>query len=163
MFDKNTELAKSVCEKLRKIGQTVSTAESCTGGLLATVLTEIPGSSYIYQGGVTCYSNLSKSKILAVPTSAFESEGAVSREVATLLAKNARVLFETHFGVGITGIAGPDGGNDAKPVGTVWCGISGDNVDKVWCLHLDGNRHSIRQQSVESVLTEFLKILKGAR
>lgn len=160
LFDRNTELAKKICELLRKKGKKVASAESCTGGLLATFLTELPGSSLVYQGGISCYSNLSKSKVLSIPMSTFESAGAVSKEVATELAKNVRSLLDADFGIGVTGIAGPDGGSVSKPVGTVWCAISGEDADKVWCLNLKGDRSSIRQQAAENVLSEFLQILK---
>lgn len=160
IFERNKELAKDVCNLLRDKGEKVASAESCTGGLLASYLTELPGSSLVYQGGISCYSNFAKSKILSVPTELFESVGAVSQEVVAELAHNVRALLEADYGLGITGIAGPDGGSPNKPVGTVWCGIQGKGIHKEWCVHLIGNRQSIRQQAAQSVLLEFLQLLK---
>lgn len=160
LFDRNAFLANEIYKLLRSQNKSVSSAESCTGGLLATFLTEIPGSSTVYKGGISCYSNESKTKILDIPVSTFETVGAVSKEVAHGLAKNVQSLFESDFGLSITGIAGPDGGTPQKPVGTVWCAIYGKNVENVWKLSLKGTRQMIRMHSSESVLKEFLELLK---
>ncbi len=159
-FLKNINLAREIYEILRVKKKKIASSESCTGGLLATFLTESPGSSLIYQGGISCYSNLAKSKILSVPMITIQTVGAVSEEVAGLLAKNVRLLLDADFGLGITGIAGPEGGTLQKPVGTVWCAISHARFEKVWCLRLNGTRSEIRMQTVECVLEELLKFLK---
>jgi nicotinamide-nucleotide amidase len=158
-FEKNVEIARQVCVLLQAQHKTVASAESCTGGLLATFMTETPGSSLVYQGGVCCYSNTSKSSLFSIPMTIFESVGAVSEEVAHKLAKQVRSLLAADYGLGVTGVAGPDGGTELKPVGTIWCAIYGKNVNNVWKLNLKGDRHSIRLQTAEHVLNEFLKIL----
>ncbi|HSA59278.1 MAG TPA: competence/damage-inducible protein A [bacterium] len=104
---------------LREKGATLATAESCTGGQLAHLVTNVPGSSAYFDRGVVTYSNASKTEILGVPQSLLKTFGAVSPETATAMAKGVRKLAKTTYGIGITGIAGPDGGTTEKPVGTV--------------------------------------------
>jgi len=103
---------------------TLSTAESCTGGLLAKMLTDIPGSSAYFDRGVVTYSNQSKAEILNVPMELIEEHGAVSAEVAEAMASGMRRLAKTDFALSITGIAGPDGGTEEKPVGTTFIALS---------------------------------------
>ena len=97
----------------------IATAESCTGGLVAAALTEIPGSSDVVEGGFVTYSNETKHKLLGVPAAVLATHGAVSRETAEAMAHGARVKSGAHLAVAITGIAGPDGGSEEKPVGLV--------------------------------------------
>lgn len=104
---------------LKDKGATLATAESCTGGQLAHLITNVPGSSAYFDRGVVTYSNASKTEILGVPESLLKTFGAVSSETATAMAKGVRKLAKTTYGIGITGIAGPDGGSTEKPVGTV--------------------------------------------
>lgn len=105
-------------------GLTVSTAESCTGGYLSHRITSVPGSSEIFRGGMVAYHNDIKSGWLAVPEKVLEEHGAVSEEVVALMAQNIRTRFGTSLGIAVSGIAGPDGGSDAKPVGTVWIAVA---------------------------------------
>ena len=107
---------------LKKNRQTVATAESCTGGILATLLTHLPGSSEIYLGGVSAYSNFLKEKVLQVPGEILKKYGAVSANVAEGMATGIADLAKSDFSVSVTGIAGPGGGTAEKPVGTIWCG-----------------------------------------
>jgi nicotinamide-nucleotide amidase len=110
-------LEKAVVEMLKAHGQTVSTAESCTGGLVAQRITDIAGSSAVFLGGVVAYSNAAKSDLVAVPVAMIARVGAVSPEVALALAEGTRRRFGTDYGIGVTGVAGPDGGTPENPVG----------------------------------------------
>jgi PncC family amidohydrolase len=132
---------------LIKTKQTLAVAESCTGGLLSSILTSRSGSSEFFILGVVVYSNFSKQLLLKVPISLIHKHGAVSRPVAITLAQNIRKIAKTNYGIGITGIAGPTGGTTAKPVGTVF--ISASSKTKLVCrrFRFKGSRSSIRSQS----------------
>lgn len=117
-------LEQSVVRKLAEKGLTVSCAESCTGGLLAKRLTDIPGSSKVFPGSVVTYANEAKEALLGVPEKVLDEYGAVSRPTAVYMALGAQKLFGTDIAVGITGIAGPDGGSDEKPVGLCYIGVA---------------------------------------
>jgi nicotinamide-nucleotide amidase len=120
-------LEKCVGNLLRGKKQTVCTAESCTGGKIASLITNVPGSSDYFKGSVVAYSNSAKSSILGVPEELILKHGAVSREVVSEMAKNARKIFEADYCVATSGVAGPGGGSDAKPVGLVWIAVSSQN------------------------------------
>ncbi|MBI4228882.1 MAG: nicotinamide-nucleotide amidohydrolase family protein, partial [Deltaproteobacteria bacterium] len=124
---KGEDLEQVVGELLKQKGFTLAVAESCTGGLLAHRITNIPGSSEYFERGVVSYSNESKEEILGVPRELIETKGAVSAEVVQSMAEGVRKLANTDLGVGISGIAGPTGGSSEKPVGTVFIGISCKN------------------------------------
>ncbi len=131
---------------------TVSVAESCTGGLIAERLTSISGSSRSFAGGAVVYSNELKSEFAGVPPSLIELHGAVSREVAASLAEGIRERCDTTFGLGVTGIAGPGGGTEEKPVGLVYIGVSdGKNTDVVE-KKFTGDRNRIRQYASQQAL-----------
>jgi|ERR1700757_5307100 nicotinamide-nucleotide amidase len=123
---------------------TIAAAESCTGGLLAERLTRIPGSSSYFLGGVVCYSNEMKTSWADVPPEMIAAKGAVSSEVAIALAEGIRRHVGSTLGVGITGIAGPSGGSEEKPVGTVHIAVAGSNGVKERLVHLPGDREAIR-------------------
>ncbi|MFU8813278.1 MAG: competence/damage-inducible protein A [Balneolaceae bacterium] len=127
--DRDTDLAKAVGDELLKQGLTIATAESCTGGMLSDAITNIPGCSSWMVGGVVAYSNDLKIDLLGVTPESLKSGGAVSREVALQMAKGIAQRTGAAVGVSTTGIAGPGGGSDDKPVGTVWMGfwINGDH------------------------------------
>lgn len=133
---------------LSQNNDTVFTVESCTGGLLGVVLTSIAGSSKWYAGGITAYSNSIKNQIVGVADATLEKHGAVSRETAEEMAKNAAVTGTAHAAVSITGIAGPSGGSEEKPVGTVWIGVSYGEVSYARCFQLSGSRDLVRRKSV---------------
>lgn len=111
---------------LRDRGESLSVAESCTGGMLGTLLTEVPGSSAAFEGGFITYSNAQKAELLGVPKALFApgGPGAVSLECARAMALGCLERTRTHHAIGITGIAGPDGGTPGKPVGTVWIALA---------------------------------------
>ena len=132
---------------LRQSGKTLATAESCTGGLLGSMITAVPGSSQVYQGGVVSYSNDVKHRVLGVPQELLDSFGAVSAPVAEAMAKGVREVCGASVGIGITGIAGPGSDGTEKPVGLVFLGY----CDELRCvsrkLLLTGSRDEIRRES----------------
>jgi nicotinamide-nucleotide amidase len=147
---------------LRDGGLTIATGESCTGGLLAARLTELPGSSSYALGGVVAYSNEAKSALLEVDPGFFPSVGAVSEEVARALAEGARSRFGASVGVGITGIAGPDGGTPDKPVGTVCIAVAGPSDARLERrLQIPGDRASVRERSATIALHLVRRLLLG--
>jgi nicotinamide-nucleotide amidase len=109
---------------LKEKGQTICTAESCTGGKIAQLITSIPGSSAYYKGSVIAYDNKVKADLLGVPEEILEKYGAVSEQAVRLMAEGARKLLNTDFAVATSGIAGPDGGTESKPVGTIWISVA---------------------------------------
>lgn len=139
-----TPLEQVIAQLLIENHATIAAAESCTGGLLAERLTRIPGSSNYFLGGAVCYSNELKTAWADVPAELIASKGAVSCEVAIALAEGIRRRVCSTFGVGITGIAGPSGGSEEKPVGTVHIALAGPNGTKERLVHLPGDREGIR-------------------
>ncbi len=117
-------LSVTIGNLLNKNNQTLSVAESCTGGMLGAYITDIPGSSKYFEGGIISYSNEIKSKLINIDNSILEQYGAVSEETAIHMATNVKEKFNTDFALSITGIAGPGGGSEEKPVGTVWIGLA---------------------------------------
>jgi competence/damage-inducible protein CinA-like protein len=147
---------------LRDRGLTISAAESCTGGLLLSRLTEVPGSSAYVLGGAVTYSNDLKSLFADVPAAMIAQHGAVSEPVAVALAEGIRSRTGAAFGVGITGIAGPDGGTAEKPVGTVAVALAGEHMPaRVRTLSLFGGRQLIRFQSTQAALDMVRRQLLG--
>ncbi len=146
---------------LRKMGKTISTAESCTGGLIGKKITDIPGSSDVYSGTITAYSNSIKTEFLGVNPSMIEKFGAVSEEVAGEMARGAAERMKTSIAVSTTGIAGPGGGTEEKPVGTVCFGFYIDGNIKTVKLNLGGNRERIRNFSGIFAVNYLRKNLKG--
>jgi nicotinamide-nucleotide amidase len=127
IYGENEESLEMVTGKLlRAKNYTVSTAESCTGGNIAHLLTSVSGSSGYYKGSVVAYANSVKSQLLGIKEDLIEKEGAVSEKVVQDMAAGARKLFNSDFALATSGIAGPDGGTDAKPVGTVWIAVSSE-------------------------------------
>ncbi|MFN7940444.1 MAG: competence/damage-inducible protein A [Thermoanaerobaculia bacterium] len=140
-------------ESLVRRGWTISTAESCTGGLVAERLTRIPGSSRYFPGGLVVYANEAKSDLAGVDPELVRQHGAVSEPVARALAVGVRARFRTCLGVGITGIAGPGGGSPEKPVGTVWIALAGPG-DRSETLHFrwPGDRERVRALAAQAAL-----------
>ena len=141
-----------VGEMLREKNLTISCAESCTGGLLTSKLTDISGSSDYVQGAIVSYSNKIKISALHVSAETLKNFGAVSRETAFEMAKNIREIFQTDIGVGITGIAGPGGGSSEKPVGLVYISVADKNSVRVEKFNFAGSRAEIKNQSAETAL-----------
>jgi nicotinamide-nucleotide amidase len=131
---------------------TIAVAESCTGGMLAQRLTNIPGSSAYFIGGVVCYSNDVKTSVAGVPPELIESKGAVSSEVALALADGIRKRMGATLGVGVTGIAGPSGGTPEKPVGLVYIGIADERGAREKSFRFLGDRDQIRQRATQAAL-----------
>jgi len=153
-------LEQVVAELLTAEHTTIAAAESCTGGLFAERLTRIPGSSSYFLGGVVCYSNELKTAWADVPAELIAAKGAVSSEVAIALAEGIRRRAGSAMGVGITGIAGPGGGSEEKPVGTVHLAVSSPSGVKERQVHLPGDRDMIRfyasQLALDMVRMHFL-------
>jgi nicotinamide-nucleotide amidase len=143
-------------------GLSLAVAESCTGGMLAARLTERPGSSAYFRGGVVAYANEAKESALGVPASVLAEHGAVSGEVALALADGARQRLAANVGAGITGVAGPDGGTAEKPVGTVWIAVrAGDGRAIVRQTLFRGTREEIRERSVTLAMHMLRGLLLG--
>jgi nicotinamide-nucleotide amidase len=143
-------------------GDTVATAESCTGGLLAARLTDRAGSSAYVQGGLVVYSNAAKTALAGVPTGVIEAHGAVSPEVAALLADGARAALGASIGVGITGVAGPGGGTEAKPVGMVCLSVSADDGERIdRTVQLPGDREAVRDRTTTVAMHLLRRLLVG--
>ncbi len=141
-------------------GLTISVAESCTGGLVQKMLTDVPGASEVYSGGVVTYSNDLKQNILNVREETLQTHGAVSEECAVEMMKGIKSLTNTSAAISVTGLAGPDGGTDLKPVGTVCFSFSVQ--DEVWCITqiFTGNRETIRHKAAEHAILIMIKQLQ---
>lgn len=143
---------------LLKQKQTLAVAESCTGGLVASRLTAIPGSSGYLKEGLVTYSNEAKSRRLGVPQKTIEKNGAVSKEVAMAMAKGVKRTSQTHWGIGITGIAGPGGGSKEKPVGLVHIAVAGPQGVQSYCCHLQwANQRGVIQQIAATTALDLLR------
>lgn len=144
--------AELVLRLLRERGLRLATAESCTGGLVGAALTEIPGSSDVYVGGVVAYANEVKERALGVPAETLARYGAVSAETALAMADGARAAFDADVAVAVTGVAGPGGGTEEKPVGLVHVAAAGPMGQREARLDFPGDRETIRARAVTSAL-----------
>jgi len=147
------ELAARLQDDCVAAGLTVATAESCTGGAVAHAITSQPGSSRYYLGGVVSYSNAVKSGVLGVPADVLAVHGAVSAQVAIAMATGVRERLVSDLGVGVTGVAGPDGGSDDKPVGLVYVAVSDASGADVRRFHWTGDRRDNIRDSTAAALT----------
>ena len=145
-------LDKSIVDLLIANKLTISTVESCTGGLVAARLINVPGVSEVFKAGLVTYSNKAKRKLAGVSKITLDKKGAVSAEVAKEMVKGAAVMTKSEVTVGITGIAGPDGGTKEKPVGLVYIACSVCGKVKVKECHFSGNRQKIRETAVVTAL-----------
>jgi PncC family amidohydrolase len=149
----NTDsLAQAVGELLQQRHLTLAVAESCTGGLLATHITNIPGSSAYFEGGVIAYSYEAKEHVLRVPAEVLERHGAVSPATATMMAKGVRQLLQTDLGLAVTGIAGPTGATPQKPVGLVYIALATAQGEECRKYLWTGDRWENRQRSTRAAL-----------
>ena len=148
------ELAQQLGQLLNSKGKKIATAESCTGGWIAQMITEVSGSSAWFDRGFVTYSNAAKMQMLGVKPETLDKFGAVSVQTATEMADGALAHSDADCAIAVTGIAGPDGGTAEKPVGTVFIAWGKKNQDvKVVLKQLIGNRHEIRRQTVKMAIT----------
>ena len=160
------QLVKSLAERLLEEQLTLTTAESCTGGWIAQVVTSLAGSSNWFNAGFVTYSNLAKQELLDVPGKLFEENGpgAVSEETVRAMAQGALAKSGADIAVATSGIAGPEGGTPDKPVGTVWlCWLHRDGRSSARVLQLPGDRYSVRLATVEQALKGVVTLLDTTR
>jgi nicotinamide-nucleotide amidase len=161
-----SDIVTSLADILQSKNWKMAAAESCTGGLVCTNLTEIAGSSEWFERGYITYSNQAKIECLGVPDKLLEAFGAVSEEAAKAMAEGAQVHAGVNAALSITGIAGPSGGSKEKPVGMVcfaWAirSDAGDNRVVAKTMHFNGDRQNIRQQACDYALSELAKLLEN--
>jgi nicotinamide-nucleotide amidase len=153
-------LSASLGELLLARSQTLVAAESCTGGWIAKVLTDIPGSSTWFECGVVAYSYEAKESLLGVQPQTLERTGAVSQETVVEMVSGALARFGASVAVAVTGVAGPGGGTPDKPVGTVWIGWKRrGGYARAELFHFDGDREAVRRQTVGAALDGIRRIL----
>jgi nicotinamide-nucleotide amidase len=153
LFSEDGEEMEAVVAKLLTVRrETVSVAESCTGGLIAMRLTEVPGSSVFFNEGVIAYANKAKVNYLGVPQKMIDEYGAVSAEVAEAMAQGMLVRSGASHAISVTGIAGPSGGSEEKPVGTVFIGYASGGKSRTVSMRIPGDRFLIRWRSSQAAL-----------
>ncbi|MBS3848419.1 CinA family protein [Devosia sp. J2-20] len=159
-----TDPAQQVIELLTAAKKSIVTAESCTGGLVAAALTDVPGASKAFFGGYITYANDAKARMIHVQARLIRDYGAVSNQVARAMADGARNTAHADFAVAVTGIAGPDGGSEKKPVGLVYVAVSSE-LATVVIEHRFGDlgRAEIRQASVNAALDLVVEVLTGTQ
>ncbi len=155
-------IAEGLVRLLQKQHQTMSLAESCTGGLAAAAITAVPGASEVFQGSVTAYDNRVKSEVLGVPESLLATSGAVSADCALAMTRGVRQLLHTDCSAAITGIAGPGGGTPEKPVGLVYVAAACGDRERVQECRFRGSRESIRQRSRAAALRLLYQLVSEA-
>ena len=153
-------LVSALADALRARAQMLSTAESCTGGLIAAACTDLAGSSDWFERGIVSYSNAAKCELLGVPADLIEAHGAVSSAVAEAMAQGALLHAHAQVALSVTGVAGPSGGSAHKPVGTVWFGWALPGASWTSMQRFDGDRHAVRIQSVAHALRELHRALQ---
>lgn len=156
-------LAAEVGELLLARGEQLTLAESCTGGLIANLITDIAGCSSWFERGLITYSNRSKQELLGVPAEVLERHGAVSAETVRAMVQGLLAASPADWGIAVTGIAGPDGGSADKPVGTVWLGWQrrGGKL-RMRCDRFAGDRAAVREQAADAALLTLLQMLRDA-
>jgi len=152
---------EKIAPLLRARRQTLATAESCTGGLIASRITDIPGSSDYFLGGVVAYDNRIKISLLGVPPGLLAQYGAVSRETVLEMAAGARTALGADIAISVSGIAGPGGGTPEKPVGTVWIGLAAPEGAWSHRCQFSGDRVGIKASSADAALQFLLDYLEG--
>ena len=152
----------AVAKALLARGEALATAESCTGGLIAKLLTDIPGSSRWFERGLVTYSNEAKRELLGVPKETIEAQGAVSAATVIAMADGLLTRAPVQWTISVSGIAGPDGGSPGKPVGTVWIGWAGRSIATAASRFVfAGDREAVRAQAADAALTGLLALLGG--
>lgn len=152
-------LEETVVHALQKAGRQAATAESCTGGLVSQRITAVPGASAVFSTGVCTYANEAKQRLLGVPGEMLRQYGAVSPQVAAAMARGVRKLAGADYGVGITGLAGPDGGTPEKPVGLVWLAAASEDATYVQKLVITGRTRQVVRQVASQNALELLRRL----
>ena len=150
-------LEQKISQKFIERGQTLSLAESCTGGLIGDRLTNIPGASAFFLLGIIAYDYAAKTKILGVPSALLKKHGAVSSEVASKMAQGVRKILKTDYGLGVTGIAGPGGATKTKPVGLVFIAVSTRQRTIVKKCLFKGTRLAIKNEAAQTALKMLAK------
>ncbi len=158
----NFVLVEQIADFLLKKKWMLSTAESCTGGLISAACTDLAGSSTWFERGFVTYSNQAKSDMLGVAAALITAHGAVSEEVARAMAQGAITHSKARVAVAVTGVAGPSGGSKDKPVGTVWFGFMVDGQLSSELKHFDGDRAAVRAATVRHALAGLLVRIKAA-
>ncbi len=162
MTDHLLALSSDLGHFLLQHGQSLATAESCTGGLIAATLTEVAGSSDWFGWGVVSYANAAKMQLLAVQPEALHDHGAVSEAVVRQMATGVQRLSGADWSIAVSGVAGPGGGSAAKPVGTVWFAIADPDLRvEAFVHHFSGDRAGIRWQTVETALSALIARVAG--
>ena len=158
-------LSRDVAERLLAARRRLVTAESCTGGWIAKLCTDIAGSSDWFDCGFVCYSNAAKVRDLGVPARLIEAEGAVSEPVVRAMAEGAIARTGANVAIAVSGIAGPGGAVAGKPVGTVWFALAHQTSDRLECqghlIQFDGNRDAVRRRAVEFALGQLRSLPVG--
>jgi nicotinamide-nucleotide amidase len=156
VVDEDLSMQQVVGRLLKKYGKTLGTAESCTGGYIAHLITSVPGSSEYFKGSVVCYANEVKEDVLHVDPLTLKNHGAVSKETASQMVKGALKVLKTDFVIVTTGIMGPDGGTPEKPTGTVWVGVGSAERTETHHFHFRFDR----QRNMELTGTHALNVLR---
>ena len=154
------DLVKQLAAKLTEKGWMLATAESCTGGMIAAACTDLASSSQWFDRGFVTYSNEAKTEMLGVKTELIARHGAVSEEVVRAMAEGAIRHSRAQVSIAVTGVAGPGGGSEEKPVGTVWVGWCLKDQTQVQCLHLSGTRSDVRAATVTKALHRLCELVQ---
>jgi len=155
-----SNIAAYIIEKLSHARKKISLAESCTGGLIAAYITKESGSSSIFDGSLVTYSNLLKANWLAVDNASLEKFGAVSEETVLQMAEGTLNVSDADYAIAVSGIAGPEGGSEQKPVGTVYISVRSKEKLSTQCLYLKGDRNYIQEQSALYAIKMLLTLNK---
>ena len=154
------QLGAEVGVLLEGLGWRLAVAESCTGGLVGNLLTDVSGSSSYFLGGIIAYSNEVKADLLGVPSEVLDRYGAVSQETALAMADGARRIFNVEVAASVTGVAGPTGGTAEKPVGTTWIAVTSEAFERVEHYRWDGDRLENKMLSAEAALRMLMEALE---
>lgn len=148
-------------ELLTRQRKTLAIAESCTGGLISNLITNVPGSSVYFVGGVTAYSNQAKIDLVKIPEKIIQEEGVISRTCAVTMAQNVRVILHSDIGIGLTGIAGPNGDTLQKPVGSVYIAVTDGQKTICKLFRFEGDRLQVKQKASETALKMAKELITG--
>ncbi len=159
MASTGAKRVEQLAASLLRDGKRICTAESCTGGLIAKTFTDLAGSSDWFERGFVTYSNEAKSEMLGVPASIIADYGAVSEPVATAMASGALRHSHADLAIAVTGIAGPDGGSEDKPVGTVWIAVATTEQQSATRYLFDGDRSAVRDATLLQALADALRVI----